>query len=61
MAFSTATIYLSNTSSVTLTMSTKDYAGAKQFVENFVQTGGAWDDTGFSFFPAGQILSVTVS
>jgi hypothetical protein len=63
MAYSTATVTLTNSSTVTLTFSSiTDDADLKQLVQSLIKGGGAWDtNTGTTFYPSSQWLSVCLS
>jgi hypothetical protein len=60
MAFSTLTIYLTNTSSRTLTLTTADAKDAKQFVQNIVKNGCVFDDNGI-WYPSSAIQQIVIS
>jgi hypothetical protein len=63
MAYSTATVTLTNSSTVTLTFpGITDGADLKQMVQNLAKNGGCWDTgTGTTFYPSTQWLSVSLS
>jgi len=60
MSWNTATLVLSNTSSVTITFATTDAASLKRQIQNCIQDGLFWDAAN-NAYPVGQILSVTAS
>lgn len=62
MAFSTITATLANSAgTVTLTLTTADFASAVSQVQNIVRGLGMWDNTNENFYPMSQIEKLTIS
>jgi hypothetical protein len=60
MAFSNVSAVLTNSSVVTVTIPTTDYAASRVYVQNVVQNGGFWGNDR-NYYPIGGVLSLTVS